>query len=114
LDNTLKGNLSECITFCIGDSTTYRKFKAFPANALDPFSGIARSKVDIVWVFIGNNEQHDLVVVQEIKATSQSNLAYADSLIADYEKLFGTDVRFTLRARLNSPAEFRKRIMRRL
>jgi hypothetical protein len=42
--------------------------------------------------------------VQEIKTTGATDLNYADRLIEDYGKLFGTDIQFTLQTRLGVAA----------
>jgi hypothetical protein len=101
LDNAMKGNLGEAISFVVAKGDAYGGYHAFAANALDPFSGIPRSKIDIVWICFAKNKADDQAVLQEIKATSDASLNYADELLVDAEKLFGPDLRFTLRSRLD-------------
>ena len=98
-DNILKGNLGETIAFYIGLHHGYGDCHSFAANALRPFNPNSSIDFDIVWVFFGQNQNDDWAALQEVKATSGTNLAYADALIPDYNKLFGTNLRLTLQTR---------------
>ncbi len=102
LNNRLKGNLGEAITFCVGHWHDLSDYKAYPANALKPLSNISRPDIDIVWVQFGNTSADDILVLQEVKTTSAPNLTLADELITDYDKLFGKDITLTLHSRLQA------------
>jgi hypothetical protein len=101
-DNILKGNLGETITFCVGYWYVFDSshVKAFAANALNPFGGISKPDIDIVWIRFGATGIDDMAILQEVKTTGDSALSLADNLISDYDKLFGTNPRFTLHMRL--------------
>jgi len=101
-DTILKGNLGETIAFCVGYWYAFNPThdRPFAANALNPFGGISKPDIDIVWIHFGETGDDDLAVLQEIKTTGDSSLSLADGLISDYDKLFGTDPRFTLHMRL--------------
>ena len=58
------------------------------------------SEIDIVWIRFGATTDDDVAVLQEVKTTGSPLLTLADSLIRDYDKLFGTDPHFTLHTRL--------------
>jgi hypothetical protein len=100
LDTRLKGNLGESIGFYIGKNHEFRDCRAFAANALTPFRNISQADLDIVWVLFADDSKDDLAILQEVKTTSSSDLAYADKLTEDYAKLFGSDPRTTLHTRL--------------
>ena len=51
-------------------------------------------------MFLGADPKEDWASLQEVKTTSGKDLSYADALVPDYEKLFGTNVRLTLQTRL--------------
>jgi hypothetical protein len=101
-DNILKGNLGETITFCVGYWYVFDSshVKAFAANVLNPFGGISKPDIDIVWIRFGATGVDDMAILQEVKTTGDSALSLADNLISDYDKLFGTNPRFTLHMRL--------------
>jgi hypothetical protein len=101
-DNILKGNLGETITFCVGYWYVFNgsHVHAFSANALNPFGGISKADIDIVWIHFGETGDDDMAILQEVKTTGEPSLSLADGLINDYDKLFGTDPRFTLHMRL--------------
>lgn len=101
-DNILKGNLGEGISFCIGVWNNFSNYRPFPANAFNPLSTIAKSEIDIIWIFFDETGTDDVAIVQEVKTTSESSLSLADKLIDDYDKLFGTAPKFTLRTRLDA------------
>jgi hypothetical protein len=101
LTNAIVGNLGEFIAFSVGAERIYADLRPFPANAFDPLSSISRPSIDIVWIRFGDTASEDLLVLQEVKASpADPNLSVAASLVADYDKLFGTDPLFTLRSRL--------------
>ena len=103
LANAVKGNLDEFIAYRIGESYTFTNVTiAHAANAWDPLSQISRPDVDIIWLYFGNDEVNDWAALQEVKTTGEASLGLADSLIADYEKLFGENLRLTLQTRLGA------------
>ena len=103
LANAVKGNLGEFIAYRIGESYTFTNVTiAHAANAWDPLSQISRPDVDIIWLYFGNDEVNDWAALQEVKTTGEASLGLADSLIADYEKLFGENLRLTLQTRLGA------------
>jgi len=101
-DNILRGNLGETIAFCAGHWSVFNDTlaHAFTANALNPFGKGSRPGIDIVWIRFGATPDDDVAVFQEVKTTGSPSLTLADNLISDYDKLFGTDPRFTLHTRL--------------
>jgi hypothetical protein len=102
LGKRIKGNLGECIGYFIGHHSDFGIFRGFAANAMVPFEDISRPDLDVVWVFFGDTPVDDLVALQEVKTTSQSDLSYADELVDDYKKLFGSDPQTTLHVRLQT------------
>jgi hypothetical protein len=100
--NILKGNLGETIAFCVGYWYVFDAphTKSFAANTLNPFAGISRPDIDIVWIRFGETIDDDVAILQEVKTTRDASLSLADSLLSDYDKLFGTNPRFTLHMRL--------------
>jgi hypothetical protein len=99
-DNILRGNIGETITFYIALHNGYEPCHAYPANALRPFNPNSAIDFDIAWVYFGDNAKDDWAALQEVKTTSGKDLSYANALIPDYEKLFGTNIRLTLQTRL--------------
>ncbi len=61
---------------------------------------MSKPDIDIVWIQFGETGGDDRIVLQEVKTTGDSVLSLADNLISDYDKLFGTNPRFTLHTRL--------------
>ena len=103
LSNRVKGNLGEFITYCIGTTYVFTNVTISPtANAWEPLSDISRPDIDIIWLYFGDTEADDWAALQEVKTTGGASLQLADSLIADYDKLFGENVRFTLQTRLGA------------
>ena len=103
LSNRVKGNLGEFIAYCIGKSYVFTNVAiVHAANAWDPLSEISRPDLDIVWLYFGKTEADDWAALQEVKTTGRNSLGIADSLIKDYEKLFGENVRLTLQTRLGA------------
>ena len=99
--NAVKGNLGEFIAYQIGSSYVFTNLTIAPtANAWDPLSKISRPDIDIVWLHFGETEAEDWAVIQEVKTTGGATLTLADSLITDYDKLFGENLRLTLQTRL--------------
>lgn len=103
LSNQAKGNLGEFIAYCIGNSYVFTNGAiAYTANASDPLSDISRPDIDIVWLYFGSAGVGDWAALQEVKTTGEPSLRLADSLVADYEKLFGENLRLTLQTRLGA------------
>jgi hypothetical protein len=103
LSNAVKGNLGEFIAYRIGESYVFTNVTmAHGANTWDPLSQISRPDVDIVWLYFGSTEADDWAALQEVKTTGEAPLGLADRLIADYEKLFGENLRLTLQTRLGA------------
>ncbi len=100
--NVLRGNMGEVLAFCLGTEHDFSSHHSFPANAHDPMKLISKPDIDIVWVAFGATPISDVAVLQEIKTTAQSSLAYADELLNDYKKLFGLNPALTLRTRLDA------------
>ena len=103
LSNRVKGNLGEFIAYRIGKSYVLTNVTiADAANAWDPLSEISRPGIDIVWLHFGSTAVDDWAALQEVKTTGRASLELADSLIADYDKLFGENLRLTLQTRLGA------------
>ena len=103
LSNRVKGNLGEFIAYCIGTTYVFTNVTISPtANAWEPLSDISRPDIDIIWLYFGDTEADDWAALQEVKTTGGASLQLADSLISDYDKLFGENVRFTLQTRLGA------------
>jgi hypothetical protein len=100
--NVIKGNLGEFIGFCLGKWNTLSQFQVFAANAFTPLSAISKPEIDIVWLYFGDTPDEDIAVLQEVKTTGQISLSYADKLMLDYDKLFGTNPALTLQTRLQA------------
>ena len=100
LSNGVKGNLGEFIAYSIGKSYVFRNAIAHTANAWNPLSEISRPGIDIVWLHFGETEFDDWAALQEVKTTGDASLRLADSLLTDYDKLFGEDLQLTLQTRL--------------
>ncbi len=95
-----QGNLAEAITMCVGAAFRRPTPWCIPKNAQRPWRDISQPDIDLLWLGFGENEIDDFVVVQEVKSTGKTNLAYADNLLKDYAKLFSDDAQVTLRTRL--------------
>jgi hypothetical protein len=105
LSNWLKGNVGEAIAHCVGTKVAAPHIRVACANALDPFSGISRADIDIVWLSLDPDDPDlDKAILQEVKTTTDEDMSVVGALIPDYEKLFGTDVRRTLSSRLHAIA----------
>ena len=101
--NSMKGNLGEFIAYQIGKHYVAPVAAiAFTANAWDPLSNISRSDLDVVWIDLSGNPMQDSVTIQEVKTTGGTSLSLAYDLISDHEKLFGQNLKLTLRTRLSS------------
>jgi hypothetical protein len=101
-DDKVKGNLGETICLCVGIWNEYKDCLPFTANAFAPLSRISKPDIDIVWIHFGSTESDDLAILQEVKTTSDPSLQITRLLVADYEKLFGTNPRLTLQTRLGA------------
>lgn len=99
-NNILRGNLGESIGFCVAYWHGYSGCRAYPANATRPFRPNSAIDFDIVWLDLADDPKDDAATLQEVKTTSGPSLGYADNLIDDYDKLFGTNPRLTLWTRL--------------
>lgn len=97
--NILRGNLGESIAFCVSFWHDCGKYRAHAVNAWRPLSPQSAIDIDIVWICFAKKPKDDFAIVQEVKTTSGSTLSYANDLIADYEKLYGTNLDLTLRTR---------------
>jgi hypothetical protein len=104
LSTRMQGNLGESCCMIVGANTDLKSFACFPANAHQPLQDISRSELDLVWVWLDANPMADHIVFQEVKTTGDATLGYADTLLVDYQKLFGTDPATTLHTRLNAIA----------
>jgi hypothetical protein len=102
LSNWLKGNLGEAFARCLGDGVAAVGHRVFCANALDPFSGISKTEIDIVWLVFGTEPTADVAVLQEVKTTSDPGMSAVADLFDDYDKLFGTDIKRTMATRLQA------------
>jgi hypothetical protein len=105
--NIVRGNLGESIAFCVSFWHDCGRHKAHAVNACRPLSPQSAKDIDIVWVCFAANRKDDYAIVQEVKTTSGDTLSYATELIADYDKLFGTNMDLTLKTRFKPlKAEF--------
>ena len=103
LSNRVKGNLGEFIAYNIGKCYVFTNVaNAYGANTWDPLSDISRPDLDIVWLHFGKAEVDDWTALQEVKTMGGKSLGLADSLITDYDKLFGENLQFTLQTRLGA------------
>ena len=103
LSNPAKGNLGEFIAYGKGEGFVFTNIAvAHGANTWDPLSQISRPDIDIVWLHFGDTDNDDWAALQEIKTTGEASLRLADDLIADYDKLFGENLRLTLQTRLGA------------
>lgn len=105
ISNAVKGNLGESITLCIGvELEVFPGHHPHPVNGHDPFFATSRPGIDLVWVRYGTQSRDDRAILQEVKTTSDLGCQLAEDLLADYEKLFGTDIELTLTTRLQAMA----------
>ena len=101
LSNRVKGNLGEFIAYSIGKSYVFTNLaNAYGANTWAPLSDISRPDLDIVWLHFGSTEADDWAALQEVKTTGGASLGLADSLISDYEKLFGENLQLRFKRAL--------------
>ena len=97
----IQGNLGEFMALCIRRDFGFPDaFKPFASNAYAPLVDISRADVDILWLRLGKKTDKDLLVVHEVKTTTDPGLGLARGLIGDHEKLFGNDTQLTLHSRL--------------
>lgn len=99
-DNILRGNVGEAIAFCVSLWHDCGGHRAFATNATRPFRPKSDIDIDILWLSFGKKAADDFAIVQEVKTTNGADLAYASTVVDDYEKLFGTNARLTLHTRL--------------
>ncbi|MGO9471646.1 MAG: hypothetical protein ACLQVF_46785 [Isosphaeraceae bacterium] len=103
----LRGNLGESISFCVSLWHDCGSHKAHAVNAWRPLSPQSARDIDIAWVCFAANAREDYAIIQEVKTTSSETLSYANQLIGDYDKLFGTNLDLTLKTRFKPlKAEF--------
>ncbi len=85
LNQRLVGNLGEFIAFFVGKNSYFEECRVTAANALAPVSNISKPDLDLLWLYLPEgSSQEDYAVVQEVKTTGASDLAYSRSLIQDY------------------------------
>jgi hypothetical protein len=99
-DNILRGNVGEAIAFCVSFWHDCDNYRAFATNATRPFRPKSDIDIDILWLNFGKNSANDFAIIQEVKTTNAVDLAYANTVIDDYDKLFSTNPRLTLQTRL--------------
>ena len=99
-DNILRGNVGESIAFCVSLWHDCADHRVFATNACRPFRPKSDIDIDILWLSFGKQSTQDFAIIQEVKTTSGLDLAYATTVVEDYEKLFGTNTRLTLNTRL--------------
>jgi len=97
--NILRGNLGESIAFCVSYWHDCENLRAHAVNAWRPLNPQSAIDIDIVWICFAPEAKNDYAIVQEVKTTRGTTLSYANDLIADYEKLYGTNLDLTLRSR---------------
>lgn len=103
--NRQKGNIGEFLTLHVARGMEYGEMHKQAGNALEPLSDVSKAGLDLIYVYLDENDQeNDLLYVQEIKTTGQKTLAYWDNLTSDYEKLFATNLNFTLQSRIDTLA----------
>jgi hypothetical protein len=98
--NILRGNLGESIAFCVSHWHDCEGHWPNAVNAYRPLGPSSAIDIDIVWVCFAPKAKDDYAIIQEVKTTSGADLSYGNTLLADYEKLYGTDPGLTLRSRL--------------
>lgn len=114
--SNVHGNIGEFITCCVGEDhafAAYADHRVFGANADQPLGRLAKPQIDLVWLLLGSDQANDRALVQEVKTTCAERLTYAKALVADYAKLFGPQLRFTLQSRLQTIASECRRKLRR-
>ena len=97
--NIVRGNIGESIAFCVSFWHDCEAHRAHAVNAWRPLNSQSLQDIDIVWVCFAANASDDYAIVQEVKTTSGTSLSYANNLITDYDKLYGTNLDLTLRSR---------------
>lgn len=98
----IRGNLGECMSLRVGLLHDFgdAAYWHYAPTAIAPLKTYPDRGIDIIWLYFGEYEEDDHIVLQEVKTSTQSDLSYANELIRDYDKLFGTDQQFTLATRL--------------
>lgn len=104
----IQGNLGEFIAFRVGKVAPIAPMdgtQVITANCDAPLNDISKPDIDILWLYLPpENAAGDRCIVHEVKTTCQPTLEYCRTLIDDFEKLFGTDLQFTLQSRLQAAA----------
>lgn len=95
------GNLGESLSLYIGRQEM-PTLECFEVNATKPFKGISSPEIDLCWIHFDSVSANDHVVFQEVKTTGDTRVDYADTLIDDYDKLFGTNLQVSAAARINA------------
>jgi hypothetical protein len=90
------GNLGEFVAYCVGYKNAFSSYRCYAANAYEPLNTISRSGIDLIWVRFAKDEADDLVLLQEVKTTGDSDMAIHAGLVADHRKMFGRTSRETL------------------
>lgn len=99
--NLLKGNMGEAFAHMVGKDHDFNGWQCDTANAHAPFSAISTSGIDLLWIL---DSDELTIVLQEVKTSSDKDLQVVANLVADYRRLFGTNLRLTLQTRLQSVA----------
>lgn len=101
-----QGNLGEFISLHVATGpANLQHSKAYAINAFDPLQDVSSPGLDITYAYFdAEDEDRDRLYVQEVKTTGEVSLSYADTLVTDYEKLFGEDPNLTLGTRVQAIA----------
>ncbi len=101
--NIRRGNLGEFIALRVASLTYPAATQVFAPNAINPLNSASIPGLDLTYLLFHDGDATlDLAFIQEVKTTGGADLGYADNLIADYGKLFGTNINFTLQSRLQT------------
>lgn len=102
----VKGNIGEFVAFHLSRPTSgpAAGWYIFYSNADSPLSRNSASGLDIAYLYLGANESgdDDRLVIQEVKTTGAPDLAYANALVDDHEKLCSTDPNLNLQSRVRA------------
>ena len=99
-DNILRGNVGESVAFCVSFWHDCGNHRVWATNAVRPFRPKSDIDIDIVWLSFTEKVRDDFAIIQEVKTTNGTDLAYGNELIVDYDKLYGTNPKLTLHTRL--------------
>ena len=98
--NIVRGNIGESIAFCVSHWHDCGNHRAHAVNAFRPLNSQSATDIDIIWICFAAKAKDDFAIVQEVKLTGGASLSYANDLIKDYDKLYGSNLDLTLRSRL--------------